>query len=101
MATKQKRTTAIKPREGVDVLNDIRTVAQEAIKAVQDGNASMATVALKALELEGRHYGVFDREAILNDGEILPREIVFQVLPTQGETRVTIGKAKNKGAENE
>ena len=101
MATKQKSTTANKPREGVDVLNDIRTVAQEAIKAVQDGNASMATVALKALELEGRHYGVFDREAILNDIEVLPRAIVFEVLPPQGETRVTIGKAKNKGAENE
>ena len=100
MATKQKRTTAIKPREGVDVLNDIRAVAQEAIKAVQDGNASMATVALKALELEGRHYGLFDREAILNDGEILPREIVFQVLPPQGETRVTIGK-KREGMNDE
>ena len=101
METKQKRTTANKPREGADVLNDIRTVAQEAIKAVQDGNASMGTVALKALELEGRHYGVFDREAILNDIEVLPRAIVFEVLPPQGETRVTIGKAKNKGAENE
>ena len=40
MATKQKRMTVIKPREGVDVLNDIGTVAQKALKAVQDGNAS-------------------------------------------------------------
>lgn len=39
MANKPKRTTAIKPREGMDVLNDIRRVAQTAIKAVQDGNA--------------------------------------------------------------
>ena len=100
MATKQKRTTANKPREGVDVLNDIRTVAQEAIKAVQSGNASMGTVALKALELEGRHYGVFDREALLNDIEVLPRAIVFEVLPPQGETRVTIGK-KREGVKDE
>ena len=37
---------------------------------------------------------------ILNDGEILPREIVFQVLPPQGETRVTIGK-KRDGVKDE
>ena len=100
MATKQKSTTANKPREGVDVLNDISTVAQEAIKAVQDGNASMANVALKALELEGRHYGLFDREALLNEIEVLPRAIVFEVAPPQGETRVTIGK-KRDGVKDE
>jgi hypothetical protein len=100
MTTKQKRTSETKPRDGVDVLNDIRAVAQTAIKAVQDGNASMVAIALKALELEGRHYGIFDREAILNDDEILPREIVFQVLPPQGETRVTIGK-KRDGVKDE
>lgn len=40
MATKQKRTTANKSREGVDVLNDIRAVAQEAIKAAHEWRTS-------------------------------------------------------------
>ena len=60
----------------------------------------MATVALKALELEGRHYGVFDREALLNEIEVLPRAIVFEVAPPQGEPRVTIGK-KRDGVKDE
>ena len=100
MATKQKSTTANKPREGVDVLNDIRTVAQEAIKAVQDGNASMANVALKALELEGRHYGLFDRESLLNNTEIEPKTIVFEVLPAKEPPRITIGQ-KREGQKDE
>lgn len=94
MANKPKRTTAIKPREGMDVLNDIRRVAQTAIKAVQDGNASMGAIALKALELEGRHYGIFDHETIVSNGEIEPREIVFNILPATEPPRTTIGKKK-------
>lgn len=50
MATKQKRTTANKPREGVDVLNDIRTVAQEAIKATDKSELAITDSEKKQLE---------------------------------------------------
>ena len=50
MTTKQKRTTANKPREGVDVLNDIRTVAQEAIKATDKSELAITDSEKKQLE---------------------------------------------------
>ena len=50
MATKQKRTTANKPREGADVLNDIRTVAQEAIKATDKSELAITDSEKKQLE---------------------------------------------------
>ena len=53
MATKQKRTTANKPREGADVLNDIRTVAQEAIKATDKSELAITDSEKKQLEQLG------------------------------------------------
>ncbi len=48
-------------RSASEVLRDISDVAKTAKSAFMDNpeNASMASVALKALELEGKHYGLF------------------------------------------
>lgn len=80
-----------------EVLRDITDIAKTAKNAFMGNpeNTAVASIALKALELEGKHYSLFERQTINEDEAIEPREIVFQVLPAAGETRVTIGKNKD------
>lgn len=58
----QKRAERVE-RSADDVLRDIQAVKRDAVQVVtdRDGNRVMAdrTAALKALELEGRHYKMF------------------------------------------
>lgn len=85
-------------RTADEVLRDITDIAKTAKNAFMGNpeNTAVAGVALKALELEGKHYSLFERQPNNDDDEIEPREIIFQVEPPKGDVRVTIGKAKDR-----
>ena len=82
-------------RTADEVLRDISDIAKTAKNAFMDNpeQTALASVALKALELEGKHYRLFDRPE-MEEEEIEPRAIVFQVLPATEPARVTIGKKR-------
>lgn len=93
-AAMEARTQRLQ-RTADEVLRDISDIAKTAKNAFMDNpeQTALASVALKALELEGKHYRLFDKpdeEA----AEIEPRAIVFQVLPANEPARVTIGKKR-------
>lgn len=73
-----------------DVLADLRAVAQDAMQKVPDRDGNLAMInhnaAIKAIELEGKHYGGFvNRQDISNsDGTLQP----------VGEVEITVVSAK-------
>lgn len=83
-------------RKASHVLADIQRLSKAAVKRYtdnEDAAPALLTAALKALELEGRHFGMFD--GLTNDdAEIMPTTIIFDVAPAIGEPRVTIGKKR-------
>ena len=83
-------------RTADEVLRDISDIAKTAKNAFMDNpeQTALASVALKALELEGKHYRLFDKPDEEEEAEIEPRAIVFQVLPANEPARVTIGKKR-------
>ena len=93
-AAMEARTQRIQ-RTADEVLRDISDIAKTAKNAFMDNpeQTALASVALKALELEGKHYRLFDKPDE-EEEEITPREIVFQVLPPVGDVRVTMGKKR-------
>ena len=93
-AAMEARTQRIQ-RTADEVLRDISDIAKTAKNAFIDNpdQTALASVALKALELEGKHYRLFDKPDE-EEAEIEPRAIVFQVLPANEPARVTIGKKR-------
>ena len=61
-----------------DVLSDLRAIAQDAMQKVPDKDGNLAMInhhaAIKAFELEGKHYGGFvARQDVTSNGETIGR----------------------------